>query len=184
MNKVILMGRLVRDPEVRYSQGHEPLAVARYTLAVDRRFRKQGEKEADFIGCVAFGKAGEFAEKYFKKGQLVSVIGRLQVRSWDDNEGKKRWSTDVVVEEQYFAESKGCTPKKDGDAEGGFAKQSAEQAFESRTGSAAPAPSQSGGQAPPSDGFYPAEPDAAAPEGWFAGQTSADKDVEDDDLPF
>ena len=138
MNKVILMGRLVRDPEVRYSQGHEPLAVARYTLAVNRRFRKQGEQEADFIGCVAFGKAGEFAEKYFKKGQLVSVIGRMQVRSWDDNEGKKRWSTDVVVEEQYFAESR--------------------TAFESRTGSGAaapkgqaPAPS---GQAPP-DGFYP-----------------------------
>ena len=100
------MGRLVRDPEVRYSQGNEPLAVARYTLAVNRRFKRQGEQDADFIGCVAFGKAGEFAEKYFKKGQMVSVIGRLQVRSWDDNEGKKRWGTDVVVEEQYFAESK------------------------------------------------------------------------------
>ena len=106
MNKVILMGRLVRDPEVRYSQGAEPLAVARYTLAVNRRFKRQGEQDADFIGCVAFGKAGEFAEKYFKKGQMVSIIGRLQVRSWDDNEGKKRWSTDVVVEEQYFAEAK------------------------------------------------------------------------------
>ena len=92
MNKVILMGRLVRDPEVRYSQGAEPLAVARYTLAVNRRFKRQGEQDADFIGCVAFGKAGEFAEKYFKKGQMVSIIGRLQVRSWDD--------------EQYFAESK------------------------------------------------------------------------------
>ena len=88
MNKVILMGRLVRDPEVRYSQGAEPLAVARYTLAVNRRFKRQGEQDADFIGCVAFGKAGEFAEKYFKKGQMVSIIGRLQVRSWDDNEGK------------------------------------------------------------------------------------------------
>ena len=135
MNKVILMGRLTRDPEVRYSQGAEPLAVARYTLAVNRRFKRQGEQEADFIGCVAFGKAGEFAEKYFKKGQLVSVIGRLQVRSWDDNEGKKRWSTDVVVEEQYFAESK--------------------SSFESRTGSAAASPSQGGGQAPSNDGFYP-----------------------------
>lgn len=134
MNKVILMGRLVRDPEVRYSQGNEPLAVARYTLAVNRRFKRQGEQDTDFIGCVAFGKAGEFAEKYFKKGQMVSVIGRLQVRSWDDNEGKKRWSTDVVVEEQYFAESK--------------------TAFENRmssAGASAPAPS---GQAP-ADGFYP-----------------------------
>ena len=137
MNKVILMGRLVRDPEVRYSQGHEPLAVARYTLAVNRRFRKQGEQEADFIGCVAFGKAGEFAEKYFKKGQMVSVIGRLQVRSWDDNEGKKRRTTEVVIEEQYFAESK--------------------SSFEGRTGSAAPngqAPAPNG-QAPSNDGFYP-----------------------------
>ena len=106
MNKVILMGRLAREPEVRYSQGTEPLAIARYTLAVNRRFKRQGEPEADFINCVAFGKTGEFAEKYFKKGQMVSVVGRLQVRSWDDNEGKKRWSTDVIVEEQYFAESK------------------------------------------------------------------------------
>lgn len=102
MNKVILMGRLTREPEVRYSDGAEPLAVARYTLAVNRRFKKD---EADFVPCVAFGKAGEFAEKYFKKGQLVSIIGRLQVRSWD-KDGERRWSTDVIVEEQYFAESK------------------------------------------------------------------------------
>ena len=100
------MGRLTRDPEVRYSQGAEPLAVARYSLAVNKRFKKQGEPDADFINCVAFGKNGEFAEKYFKKGQLVSIVGRLQVRSWDDNEGKKRTTTEVVVEEQYFAESK------------------------------------------------------------------------------
>lgn len=106
MNKVILMGRLAREPEVRYSQGAEPIAVARYTLAVNRRFKRKDEPEADFIPCVAFGKAGEFAEKYFKKGQMVAITGRLQVRSWDDNEGKKRWSTDVIVEEQYFAESK------------------------------------------------------------------------------
>ena len=106
MNKVILMGRLTKEPEVRYSQGAEPLAIARYTLAVNRRFKRQGDPDADFIPCVAFGKAGEFAEKYFKKGQMVSVVGRLQVRSWEDNEGKKRWSTDVIVEEQYFAESK------------------------------------------------------------------------------
>lgn len=105
MNKVILMGRLVRSPEVRYSQGAEPIAVARYTLAVNRRFKRKNEPEADFIPCVAFGKAGEFAEKYFKKGQLVSIVGRLQVRSWD-KDGERRWSTDVIVEEQYFAESK------------------------------------------------------------------------------
>ncbi len=82
MNKVILMGRLTKDPEVRYSsQKAEPLAVARYTLAVNRRFKRQGELDADFINCVSFGKAGEFAERYFKKGQMVSVVGRLQVRA-------------------------------------------------------------------------------------------------------
>ena len=106
MNKVILMGRLTRDPEVRYSQGAEPVAVARYTLAVNRRFKRQGEQDADFIGCVAFGKVGEFAEKYFRKGQMVSIVGRLQVRSWSDQEGKKHWTTEVIVEEQYFAEGK------------------------------------------------------------------------------
>ena len=94
---------------------------------VNRRFKKQGEQDADFIGCVAFGKAGEFAEKYFKKGQMVSVVGRLQVRSWDDNEGKKRWSTDVIIEEQYFAESKtafesnrSAAPAQQGADNGGF----------------------------------------------------------------
>lgn len=106
MNKVILMGRLTRDPEVRYSQGAEPLAVARYSLAVNKRFKRQGEPDADFIPCVAFGKNGEFAERYFRKGQMVSVVGRLQVRNWEDNEGKKRVTTEVAVEEQYFAENK------------------------------------------------------------------------------
>lgn len=105
MNKVLLMGRLTKEPEVRYSKGSEPLAVAKYTLAVNRRFKHQGEPEADFINCVAFGKLGEFAEKYLKKGQLISIVGRLQVSSWNDQNGQKRWSTDVVVEEQYFAES-------------------------------------------------------------------------------
>lgn len=112
MNKVILMGRLTKDPEVRYSQGAEPVAVAKYTLAVNRRFKRQGEQEADFINCVAFGKAGEFAEKYFKKGQMVSIVGRLQVRSWDDKEGKKRYATDVVVEEQYFTGGKNDSGEK------------------------------------------------------------------------
>lgn len=156
MNKVILMGRLTRSPEVRYSQGAEPVAVARYTLAVNRRFKRKDEPEADFIPCVAFGKSGEFAEKYFKKGQMVSIVWRLQVRSWEDNEGKKRWTTEVIVEEQYFAESK------------------------KNSNAAAP---KEGGQAP-ADGFYPSEPQAAAPEGWFAVQTSGDESIEDEDLPF
>ena len=104
MNKVLLMGRLVKEPEVRYSQNIEPSAVARYTLAVNRRFSR--EQETDFINCIAFGKLGEFAEKYFKKGQLISIVGRLQVRSWNDQKGQKRWSTDVIIDEQYFAENK------------------------------------------------------------------------------
>lgn len=123
MNKVILMGRLTKDPEVRYSQGAEPKAVARYTLAVNRRFKREGQPDADFINCVSFGKSGEFAERYFKKGQMVSVVGRLQVRSWDDNEGKKRWSTDVVVEEHYFCGGRNET----GNAETG--KQESEDGF-------------------------------------------------------
>lgn len=121
MNKVILMGRLVKDPEVRNTQGSEPIAVARYTLAVNRRFKRQGEQDADFINCVAFGKAAQFAEKYFEKGRLVSIVGRIQVRSWDDKDGKKRWSTDVVIEEQYFAESKKAEGKSaDGTSNDGF----------------------------------------------------------------
>lgn len=100
------MGRLTADPEVRYTQSGTPLAVARYTLAVNRRFKRQGEQEADFINCVAFGKTGEFAEKYLKKGMMISVVGSLQVRSWDDNDGKRHWTTEVVIDEHYFAESK------------------------------------------------------------------------------
>lgn len=106
MNKVILMGRLTRDPEVRYSQGGDPTAIARYSIAVNRRFKREGEPDADFINCVAFGKSGEFAEKFFKKGQQVSVVGHLQVSSYTDKEGVRKWSTDVIIEEQHFAESR------------------------------------------------------------------------------
>lgn len=124
MNKVILMGRLTKDPEVRYTQSGEPMAIARYTLAVNKRFKKQGEADADFIPCVAFGKQGEFAEKYLAKGRQIAVVGRIQVRNWEDNEGKKRTTTEVVVEEHYFAESKNDksdkpqSKKQDSDAEG------------------------------------------------------------------
>ena len=107
MNKVILMGRLTRDPEVRYSQSDNSMAVARYTLAVDRRFSRESDSTADFINCVAFGKAGEFAEKYFRKGTKIAVTGRLQTGSYTNKEGQKVYTTDVVVEEQEFAESKG-----------------------------------------------------------------------------
>lgn len=106
MNKVILMGRLTRDPEVRYSQSANPVAVARYGLAVRKQYVKQGEAEADFFNIVAFGKAGEFAEKFFRKGQMVAVVGRLQTNSWEDQQKVKHTSIDIVVEEQHFAEGK------------------------------------------------------------------------------
>ena len=106
MNKAILMGHLVRDPEVRYSQGNN-LAIARYTLAVDRRFNRNGdENTADFISCVAFGKSAEFAEKYFRKGTKIAVTGRIQTGSYTNKDGVKVYTTDVVVEDQEFAESK------------------------------------------------------------------------------
>ncbi len=108
MNKVILMGRLTRDPEVRYStSGDNQLAIARYTLAVDRRFRRDGDQQtADFIRCVAFGRGGEFAEKYFHQGTKIVVEGRIQTGSYQNKEGQTVYTTEVVVENQEFAESK------------------------------------------------------------------------------
>ena len=106
MNKVILMGRLTRDPEVRYSAGENALAIARYTLAVDRRFRRDGEATADFISCVVFGRGAEFAEKYFHQGIRIVVSGRIQTGSYTNKDGNKVYTTEVVVEEQEFAESK------------------------------------------------------------------------------
>lgn len=104
MNKVILLGRLTKDPEVRYTQNNT--LVASFTLAVNRRFTKEGERQADFINIVAWNKTGEFASKYFQKGQQVGVIGRLQTRNWDDQDGKKHYVTEVIAEEVYFADSK------------------------------------------------------------------------------
>lgn len=106
MNKVILMGRLTRDAEIRSSQGGNPTTIARYTLAVDRRFKRDNEQNADFIGCVAFGKSAEFAEKYFRQGIKVVVTGRIQTGSYTNKDGQKVYTTDVVVEDQEFAESK------------------------------------------------------------------------------
>lgn len=106
MNKVVLMGRLTRDPDVRYTQGDRPLAVARYTLAVNRRFKRDNEPDADFINCVAFGRAGEFAEKYLKQGTKIVVSGRIQTGSYTNKDGIKVYTTDVIIEEQDFAESK------------------------------------------------------------------------------
>ena len=107
MNKVILMGRLTRDPEVRYSQGGEnPLAIARFTLAVDRRFKRDGEATADFINCVAFGRQAEHAERFYRQGLKVVITGRIQTGSYTNKDGVKVYTTEVVIEEQEFAESK------------------------------------------------------------------------------
>ena len=106
MNKVILMGRLTRDPEVRYTQSDNASAVARFSLAIDRRFKKDGEQTADFISCVAFGKTGEFIEKYGRKGTKFVVEGRIQTGSYTNKDGQKVYTTDVVVEQVEFAESK------------------------------------------------------------------------------
>lgn len=127
MNKVILMGRLTKDPEVRYTQNTNTL-VASFSLAVNKRFAKQGEERtADFFNIVAWNKTGEFCSKYFKKGQQVGVIGRLQSRTWDDQNGTKHYITEVIAEEAYFADS-----KKDGSAGAG------DSAFESAFGATAP----------------------------------------------
>lgn len=115
MNKVILMGRLTRDPEVRYSSGDSQTAVARYTLAVDRRFRRDGDSQtADFIGCVAFGRQAEFAEKYLRKGIKIAATGRIQTGSYTNKDGQKVYTTDVVIEEQEFAESKNASGENAG----------------------------------------------------------------------
>ena len=116
MNKVILMGRLTRDPEVRYSAGENALAIARYTLAVDRRFRRDGEATADFISCVVFGRGAEFAEKYFHQGIRIVVSGRIQTGSYTNKDGQRVYTTDVIVEEQEFAESKSASASNAGAA--------------------------------------------------------------------
>ena len=105
MNKIILLGRLSKDVEVRYTQTNNTM-VASFTLAVNRRFKQDGQPEADFINIVAWSKLAEFCSKYFKKGQQVSIVGRLQTRNWEDEQGQKRYVTEVVAEETYFADSK------------------------------------------------------------------------------
>lgn len=115
MNKVILMGRLTKDPDISYttSNGNQ-MAIARYTLAVDRRFKRDGEQTADFIRCVAFGRSGEFAEKYFHRGTKIVAEGRIQTGSYQDKEGRTVYTTDVVVENQEFAESKAASENNAG----------------------------------------------------------------------
>ena len=119
MNKVILMGRLTRDPEVRYSQGENALAIARYTLAVDRRFQRNSDQSADFISCVAFGRSAEFTEKWLKQGMKICITGRIQTGSYTNKDGVKVYTTEVVVEEQEFAESKNAAAQNNGGADFG-----------------------------------------------------------------
>ena len=115
MNKVILIGRVVRDADIRYSQGASSTCIARYTLAVDRKFKQEGQPTADFINCIAFGKLGEFAEKYLRKGIKIAVTGRIQTGSYKNKDGNTVYTTDVVVEEQEFCESKSSNQSQGND---------------------------------------------------------------------
>ncbi len=114
MNKVILMGRLTRDPEIRYSQGENSLAIARFSLAVDRRFKRPGDPEADFFNCTVFGKQAEFVEKYLKQGTKMVVVGRIQNDNYTNKEGQKVYSTQIMVDELEFAESKSASSESGG----------------------------------------------------------------------
>ena len=109
INKVIIMGRMTKEADIKYTQGEKPMCIARYTLAVDRRFKKQGEKTADFIPCVAFGKTAEFVEKYCHKGTKLAIVGRITTGSYTNKDGQKVYTTEVTVEEQEFAESKAAS---------------------------------------------------------------------------
>lgn len=112
MNKVELIGRLTKDPDVKYSQGQKQMAIARYTLAVERRFKRDGDQNADFINCVALGKNGEFAEKYLKKGMKIAITGHIQTGSYTNRDGQKVYTTDVVVEEHEFCESRNAAQQE------------------------------------------------------------------------
>ncbi|MCL2576351.1 MAG: single-stranded DNA-binding protein [Defluviitaleaceae bacterium] len=158
MNRIVLMGRLVRDPEIRYSNAAEPTAICRYTLAVNRQFKREGEQDADFINCTCFGRAAEFAEKWFKKGQLVAVEGRLNIREYTDTKSNERkWYTEVVLDNQYFAESKASFEGRQ--QSGGY----------DNSGGGQPAPAR---QAP--------QQQQSGPDSFF----EVDANMDDDDLPF
>ena len=118
MNKVILIGRLAREPEIRYSSGENPMEIARYTLAVDRKYNRE-EQSADFINCVAFGKAAEFTEKYLHRGTKIAITGHLQTGSYTNKDGVKVYTTDIIIEEQEFAESKNSSSSDGGYVGGG-----------------------------------------------------------------
>jgi len=162
MNRIVLMGRLTKDPEIRYSSGAEPMAIARYTLAVNRRFKREGEPDADFINITAFRRDAEFAEKWLKKGMMVAVTGRLQVSTFDNPQGQRVWYTDVIVDEQNFAESRAS--------------------FEGRQQNVQQSPYDNYSQAPPSPQNPGAPPQSAPPQG--QPHFEIDTTMDDDDLPF
>ena len=162
MNKVILMGRLTKDPEIRYTQAAEPVCVAKFTLAVNRRFKKEGQPDADFINCTALGKTGQFIERFFKKGAQPLVCGRLQISTYDDKAGQRQYWTEVLVEEVSFTESK-----------------AANEARLAREGAGGYSDSQYGG--PPPESYGAPAPSQQQPEGFSKIAQSID---EDDDLPF
>ena len=136
MNNVVLIGRLTRDPDIRYSAGENSTAVARYTLAVDRRFKRDGDQSADFISCVAFGRSAEFAEKYFHQGIRIVVSGRIQTGSYTNRDGNKVYTTDVVVEDQEFAESKNASAENSA----GFTPSYQQPSYQQPSAPSAPSP--------------------------------------------
>ena len=171
MNKVILIGNMTRDPEIRYSQSAEPIAIARFTLAVNRTRKREGEPDADFVNCVSFGRQAEFMEKYFKKGMKAAVTGRLNVYSYEDQQGQRRWNTEVVVEEIEFTESRGAYEAR-------MSQQNQNQ-YQARYDAMAEQYTPPSTQPQPADSLQPsAQP--SAPEG-FAAITES---IDDDDLPF
>lgn len=175
MNKVILMGRLTRDPDIRYSTGDQSQAIARYTLAVDRRMRRDNNdpnaQTADFIGCVAFGKSAEFAEKYLRKGVKIVVTGRIQTGRYQNKDGVTVYTTDVVVEDQEFAESKAASDRSAGQYN--YSGAPAQQAYQPSARQSAPA------AAPSPAAASPAPAPAAADDGFINIP-----DGIDEELPF
>jgi len=182
MNKVILIGRLTKDPEVRFSQSAEPIAVAKFSLAVKRRFSKQGEPDADFINCVAFRKQAEFIEKYFKKGMQMAVTGSLKIDVLEGRDGQRRWFTDVVIDEVEFTESRSAYETRQSQTGNSYYDSMAEQYSPPPMSDFAPdiprsMPSNQGsGEAAHAVAKGPYEPES------FSAITESIDD--DDDLPF
>ena len=194
MNKVILMGRLTRDPDIRYSQGHDQMAIARFTLAVDRRFRRDNNDSADFISCVAFGKTAEFFSRYARQGSKMCVEGRIQTGSYVRQDGTKVYTTDVVVENAEFAESKAAADGRAQNAgynqyntqQAPVRQQPAQNAWNGSGYQGAPAQTaepqyeQPPFMEPPVQSIQPVSDPAASDEGFMDIQDS----LEDEGLPF